>query len=154
MLAAAHPHQVAVGAEIARAHLGAGLEAAAAADDGAAEEIVFAVRRQDVHTLDAVLVAVERRDLGFVADLDAQLVGDLAPLQQLSEPAADGMDDRAGLEIHLAVHRHRLFVLELDAGLVHPVDGGIGIVDQERRKLRSMRPSVTRLRSARKFSRV
>ena len=100
-LTAAHAHQVAVGAEIACAHLGAGLKAAAAADDRAAEQIVFAVRRQDTHTLDAVLVAVERRDLGFVADLDAQLVGDFAPEQQLPEPAADGVNDRAGLEIHL-----------------------------------------------------
>ncbi len=53
VLAAAHLHQVGIGAEIARAHLGIGLEAAAAHDDGAACEIVFAFRRRDAHALDA-----------------------------------------------------------------------------------------------------
>ena len=43
--AAAHLHEVGIGAEIARAHFGIGLEAAAAHDDGARHEIVFAVRR-------------------------------------------------------------------------------------------------------------
>ena len=134
-LTAAHPHQIAIRAEIACAHLGAGLKSAAAADDGAAEKIVFAVRRQDADALDVVLVAVEGGDLGLVADLNAQLAGDLAPEQQLPEPAADGVNDRAGLEIHLAVHRNGLLVLEVDPGLAHPMDGRIGIVDQERCKL-------------------
>ena len=59
VLAAAHAHQVAIRPEIARPHLRARLEAAAAADDGAAEEVVFALRREHAHALDMMLVAVE-----------------------------------------------------------------------------------------------
>src|SRR6185295_2250789 len=71
VLAAAHSHQIAERAEIARAHLRARLKAAAAADYGAADEIIFAFRSEHAHTLDVALIAVEARHLGLVADLNA-----------------------------------------------------------------------------------
>src|SRR4051812_49410833 len=119
----AQTHEIAIRAKIARPHLRACLKATGAADDRTAKQVVFAVWRQHSHAVYVVLVTVEAVDLGLVADLDAHAVGDLAPPQQLTETAADRVDDGTRLEKILALHRHRLLVLEPDAYLMHPAHG-------------------------------
>src|ERR1043166_6842013 len=87
--AAAHLHQIGVGSEIAGAHLGAGLKAAAAKNHGLTEQVVLAVRIRNPHAVDAPVVAVQLANAGFIADLNAHGGCDLTPLHKLPETAAD-----------------------------------------------------------------
>ena len=131
VLAAAHLHQVGIGAEIARAHLGVGLEAAAAHDDGAAREVVFAVgvETRTPSTRRSLPWTTRTREL--VADFDAVLVeGDVAKLVEHAGAAADRMDVVAARQVELAVDLGHLLRLPGDADVLHPVHGGVGLVDQ------------------------
>ena len=98
---APHFDQIGIAGEIARPHLGAGLEAPGAGDDGAGAKIVFVPRGADAHPLDAMHVAVDRADRGRKADLDIPLRGYAAPLFQLAHAAARHMNGDAALEIAL-----------------------------------------------------
>ncbi len=71
--AAAHLHQVGVAVEIARAHLGIGLEAAGAGDHRLGHEIVAAVGPAHADALDAAQVAENGADRRLEADFDAEL---------------------------------------------------------------------------------
>ena len=129
--AAPQLHQVGVGAEIARPHLGVRLKPARTRDDGAATDVVFAVIRRDAHPLDAAIVAVQADHARVVADVDAHAERDLAPAQELPQPAAHRVNDDAGLEVILPVDRRMLLGLEYDPDIAHPAHRVQGIVDHE-----------------------
>ena len=125
MLAAAHLHQIGIGAEIARAHFRAGLEAAGAENHRAAADLIFFVRIGHSDAVDMPVVAEQSGDLRLVAQLDAHLGRDRAPLHELIETAADSagrVNDHARLEVVAAVDDDVAVDVPFDADLAHPVD--------------------------------
>src|SRR5262249_9829961 len=136
VLAAAHLHHVGCAGEIARAHFGAGLEAARARDHRLGLEIVAPVRRAHGHALDAAQIAQHGADGRLKADLDAELFGDTPPLRELPNAAARHVDRDAALEVALAVDLGVLLErLPGDADLALPVHRGIRFLDQRVGKL-------------------
>src|SRR4029077_12248165 len=70
------------------------------------------------------------------ADLYGEALSDLAPLRKLARSAARHMDRDDALEIALAVALCMLFQrLPPDAGLTHPVNGRVRLLDQRLRQL-------------------
>src|SRR5262249_34358857 len=136
VLAAAHLHHVGCAGEIARAHFGAGLEAARARDHRLGLEIVAPVRRAHGHALDAAQIAPHGAAGRLKADLDAELFGDTPPLRELPNAAARHVDRDAALEVALAVDLGVLLQrLPGDADLAHPVHRGVRLIDQHARKV-------------------
>jgi hypothetical protein len=84
VLAAAHLHQIGVGAEVARAHLRVGLIAAGAENDRAAARLVLFIGVGNDDAFDSALVAEQLAHFRFIANLDSHARGNLAPLPELS----------------------------------------------------------------------
>ena len=136
VLGAAHLHHVGVAGEVARAHLRIGLEAARTRDHRLGHEIIAAVRAAHRHAFDPAQIAQHAADRRLEADLDAEALGDLPPLRELTGPATRHVDRDAALEIALAVDLGMLLQrLPPDAGLTHPVNGRIRLLDQRLRQL-------------------
>ena len=74
----------------------------------------------------------------LVANFDSHASGDLAPLAELSQTAADtphGMDHQTGFEIVAAIDHHVAIDLPFDAQFAHPMDRRVGLLYQNRGKL-------------------
>ena len=134
MLAAAHLHQIGVGAEIARALFGARLESAGAQDHRVGANFILFVGIGDAHALDSPVVAEQRRDPRLVAQLDAHLGRDLAPLHELIQAALNAaarMDHHARFEVIFAVDDHIAVDVPFDADFAHPVNRRGGLRHQD-----------------------
>src|SRR5262247_2106447 len=130
---AAHFHQIGVGSEITRAHLGVSLKTAGAKNNRTAAQFTFFVRIRYYDAFDPSVVAKQLPHARLVANFDSHSSGDLTPLAELSQTAANTahrMNDQTGFKIVSAVDDNMAIDLPLDAQIPHPMDRRIGLLHQ------------------------
>ena len=97
MHTATHLHQIGVGAEVARPHLGIRLEATGADDHALAVEVVVVGRRRDTHAVDVAMVAMDPHNPRIITEIDVPVLQrDVAPAHDLPQPAANSMEIMPG----------------------------------------------------------
>ncbi len=124
-------------AEIARAHLGVGLEPAGGEHDAARLHLDGAAVMFDAHAFDAVIIGNEGERARIVGETDPVLFGDLGVHVDETWPAAPGFHRQAAPELELAVHLVGLPTIdrnEADALLLHPAHGLLAARDQGARR--------------------
>src|SRR5215813_5555369 len=131
--AAAHFHQIRVGSEITRAHLGVSLKTAGAKNNRTAAEFIFFVRIRYYDSFDSAVVAKQLPHPRLVANFDSHSSGDVTPLAELPQTSgntAHRMNHQTGFKIVAAVDNNVTVDLPFDAQLAHPMDRRIGLLHQ------------------------
>ena len=138
MAAAAHFHQIGVGAQIARAHFRIGLKSAGAKYQRTGANFVFFVGIRHRDAFHAPVIANQLLNPRLITNLDVHPRRDLAPLHQLAQPAAnttDRMDHQARLKIVAAIDQNMAVDLPFDPELAHPMHCGVGLLHHHVSKL-------------------
>src|SRR5688572_17797222 len=133
MAAAAHLHQICVGAQIPRAHFRVGLKPAGADNYGSGAQLVFfpAIRHAD--PFDMPVIAQKFTHPRVKINFDSHAAGDSAPLIELTDTPTDsagGMNHDTGFEVTFAADLDRAGRLPLDSEFAHPVDRSVRLVYQ------------------------
>src|SRR5262245_18511476 len=87
--AAANFHQIGVGSEIARAHLGVGLKTTGTKKDRTAAPFIFFLRVRYYDSFDLSIVAKQLSHARLVANFDSHSICNLTPLAELSQTAGN-----------------------------------------------------------------
>ncbi len=134
MLTAAHFHQIGILTEITRAFFCARLKAAGAKNQRMGLNLILFIGIGHSYAVDAPVVAEERRDARFVAQLDAHAARDFTPLHKLADAAFDAagrMNDHTRLKVVAPIDDHVAVDVPFDADLAHPVNRRSGLPHQD-----------------------
>src|SRR5688572_6460839 len=133
MAAAAHLHQICIGAQIPRAHFRVGLKAAGTENHGSGAQLVFFTGIRHADAFDMTVIAEKFSYPRVKVNFNSHAAGDSAPLIELTDATADsagGVNHDTGFEVPLAVDLDRAGRLPLNAELAHPVDRSVRLVYQ------------------------
>lgn len=131
MFGAADFDEIGIAREVACAHFRAGLKSSGAGDQRGRRKVIFPSGSADMHSLNAVHVAVDCTDRRGKADFDFSVRSDAAPLFQLAHAAARDVNCNTTFEIApIADFGVLLENLPANSGVFHPVHRGVRVPDK------------------------